>query len=286
MLIDDDIKKGSLSMNDNSLTIAALQLNSGPDMDSNLKQVEETAKEAVVRGAKLITLPENFAYFGSDEYKLKHINEIQDTAETFLKDKAKEWGVWFQAGGYPAYNGVQTPPHNRSSLISPSGKIESYYNKVHLFDTVPGDGVQYQESKSTTPGKRYPSVFQVNGWAVGTVICFDLRFPALFSVLREKGCELIVVPAAFTQITGEAHWEILLRARAIETQCYIIAPAQWGKNGNKTTYGHSMIIDPWGSVVSKLDEGVGFVTSEINKELIESTRKRIPMIPFREDSNS
>jgi predicted amidohydrolase len=267
-------------------TVAAIQLNSGPDLDANLKKVESLSKEAVAKGAKWITLPENFAYFGSEDYKLNHVNLIQDTIETFLKEKSKEWGVWIQAGGYPAYSGVQSPPHNRSSLFAPSGKIESYYNKVHLFDTVPGDGIQYKESSSTTPGKRLPSVYMVNGWEVGSVVCFDLRFSTLFAVLREKGAKIIIVPAAFTQITGEAHWEILLRARAIETQSYIIAPAQWGKNGNKYTYGHSMIVDPWGKILAELPEGEGVILADLDDELVESTRKRIPMVPFQENSNS
>ncbi len=260
------------------MKVAAIQLNSDEDVSKNFSKIEIFLERAAAARAELALLPENFAFFGREEVKLKLAPTLVTEVENFLRSAAIRHKMLVVGGGYPAPSEDEEKAFNRMSVFSPAGQVLFRYDKIHLFDVEAG-GIYYRESAATVAGKSPPGTFGVAGFKVTAAICYDLRFPEIF---RYHEVDVLLLPAAFTRVTGEAHWEVLLRARAIENQCYVIAAAQWGEHfGGRQTYGHSMIIDPWGSVVTQLSEGEGLLVAELSKEALVNIRTKLPALQHR-----
>mgnify|MGYP000370754583 FL=1 len=265
---------------------AAIQMASGPNINANLLEAERLITDAAKSGAKLVALPENFAFMGEHEQdKLAHKEtEGKGTIQSFLKKIAKKQKVWIVAGTIPL-----TDPDNKNKVIAAcliyndTGKQVARYDKIHLFDVhIPESNESYLESNSITKGEQ-PLVIDSPFGKLGIAICYDLRFPELFRLMQAQGAEIFIIPAAFTAKTGEAHWKVLLRARAIENLCYVIAPNQGGFHVNKRqTYGRSMIIDPWGTVLAKHKNNAGFAIAKLNIKHLKKLRKAFPVLEHRQ----
>jgi predicted amidohydrolase len=265
-----------------TLKTAAIQLNSQPNLDTNLIEVYRWLERAAAEGAKLICLPENFAFMGNEKERLQQAEEISNLVPDCLKEWAEELNVYILGGGYPvpANNGKV---FNRSILINPNGEIQAAYNKMHLFDVNLSDDEVYRESEMVEGGREVVvTALPEYEMKVGLSICYDIRFPELYRKQADRGADIITIPAAFTRPTGRAHWEILLRARAIENSAYVVAPAQTGKHGEKReTWGHAMIIDPWGNVLSNAGTEPGMAVADIKTGEIAETRKKLPSLEHR-----
>ena len=261
---------------------AAIQLNSQPDVEKSLGDAYRFVAEAVDDGATFICLPENFAFLGEERQKFEQAEEIAKAVEAELPDWARRFGIYLLAGGYPA-RADDKRIYNRSVLFSPDGSPAKTYDKIHLFDAMVSDSESYRESAHVEGGKPEAVVYESKDLpSIGFSICYDVRFPELYRKLMEQGAVLLTVPAAFTKPTGRAHWELLLRARAIENSAYVIAPAQAGRHGeNRFTYGHSMIINPWGEVLADAGEEPGFITAEIDMDEVEEVRRKLPSVHHR-----
>ncbi len=198
-----------------------------------------------------------------------------------LRANAKKLGLFIIGGGMPERSGDAARPYNASVVVSPEGEVTAVYRKVHLFDVEVGDGQTYRESQATMPGEK-PLVTNAAGLAVGLSVCYDLRFPELYRALASAGADVLTVPAAFTLMTGKDHWHVLLRARAIESQAYVVAAAQWGSHPRgRRTYGKSCIVDPWGDVIAQASEGEGVIVAPIDPSRIASVRRDLPALRHR-----
>lgn len=263
---------------------AAIQMASGPNVGSNLLEAGKLVAEAAKAGAKLVVLPENFALMGVHELDKVKVREADGSGpiQIFLSETAKKLNIWLIAGTVPLEADDENKVRAACLVYNEQGERVARYDKVHLFDvSVPGTDEEYRESDSIENGDQ-PLVIDTPFGKIGLSICYDLRFPEFFRGMQEKGAEIIIVPSAFTAETGAAHWEVLLRARAIENLCYVIAPNQGGfhLNGRKT-YGHSMIIDPWGVVLDCYKTGAGFVSAEVDMERLEKVRTSFPVLQHR-----
>jgi len=266
------------------MQVAAIQMASGPNVAANLSEVEKLIGMAAEGGAKLVVLPENFALMGMSEQDKVAIAEqpgkgpIQD----FLSRQAAGRRVWLVGGTVPLVS--DQPGHVRAAcqLYNDQGRLVSRYDKIHLFDVdIEQTGENYNESETIDPGDDMV-VSKTPFGNLGLAVCYDLRFPELFRTLLESDMQILAVPSAFTAITGSAHWDVLVRARAIENQCYVIAAAQGGFHINgRTTYGHSMIVDPWGNVLDTLASGSGVVSAEIDLSYVQRIRKSFPAVAHR-----
>ena len=269
-----------------TLRVAVVQLSSQEDVSRNLARATELALRASTEGAKLVVLPENFAYMGgSDEGKRAVAEPLEAEPRgpimTALADIARRSGAYVVAGGMPERSDDADRPYNTCAVIAPDGTLAGRYRKVHLFDVEVGDGQRYRESASTMPGAD-AVVLPILGFRVGLSVCYDIRFPELYRKLADKGAEVIVVPAAFTLATGKDHWHVLLRARAIESQSYVAAAAQWGVHPkDRRTYGKSLIADPWGDVISQCSDGEGFTVATIDRARLDSVRSTLPSLRHR-----
>lgn len=261
---------------------AAVQMNSQPDLDHNMEQVRLMLKQASENGATFIGLPENFAFLGNERERFQQVNRISFSVETHVPEWAKEFSVWILAGGYPVSVG-KNKMYNRAAIFSPDGKTVAIYNKIHLFDVNLSKKDSYRESELVKAGKVEPVVYDDPELIpIGLSICYDLRFPELYRRLTENQAKMICVPSAFTKPTGEAHWETLLRARAIENTVYLLAPAQTGLHGKKReTYGHSMIIDPWGTILAKAETNSGIIYADIDPDKLQRIRNKLPSLSHR-----
>ncbi len=266
----------------NKLKAAAVQLNSQPDLKASMDEVCLRVGEAAGQGAKLICLPENFAFLGNEQEKLKQSADISRRVEDVLPSLAKEYGVTIIGGGYPA-QADKRKIYNRSVIVSPDGKMVARYDKIHLFDVELSDEETWRESETVQPGEKKAIVYRAENLpAIGLSVCYDLRFPELYRMMADRGVEIITVPAAFTRPTGEAHWKPLLQARAIENSAFVIAPAQTGLHGSKRkTWGHSLIIDPWGRVLADAGTDPGIITAELDLEYLKEVRKKLPSLKHR-----
>lgn len=265
-------------------TVAAVQLSSQADVAENLRVVRERIEQAAARGAKVVALPENFAFMGSEDEKCALAESLDAPGPILdvLAKAAQSSRTWVIGGGMPTRSTDPQRPFNTCVVIAPDGSIAAHYHKLHLFDVELADGSVYRESKGTMPGEKAPPVVEIDGFRVGLSICYDLRFPELYRALSNQGAEVLVVPAAFTVPTGKDHWHVLLRARAIEAQSYVIAPAQWGKHPKgRQTYGKSLVVDPWGDVVAQASDGEGVVFAELSRAFLEDVRKRLPSLRHR-----
>jgi predicted amidohydrolase len=266
-----------------ALTAAVIQLSSQDDVDKNLARARELVEQARAAGAELVVLPENFAIMGEEEEKRALAESLESGGKigSFCASLAKEQGVFVVAGGMPEQSNDRDRPFNTSAIFHPSGELVARYRKIHLFDVdVPG-GQSYRESRSTTDGVE-PVVADVRGVSVGMTVCYDLRFPELYRRLAELGARVVTVPAAFTLMTGKDHWHVLLRARAIENQVFVLAAAQTGKHPKgRQTYGKSLIVDPWGDVLCQAGEGEGFAIARLDFAAQDRVRAALPCLTHR-----
>ncbi|BDA80900.1 nitrilase [Leptospira kobayashii] len=259
---------------------AVIQVSSNARVANNLTKCRQYIKEAVEEGAKLIGLPENFSFMGSEEEKRNLLGEIEIETTQFLSETAKDFQIHLLGGGFPT-RAENDKVYNTALLFDPSGSEIFRYYKAHLFNAEVGDGFSYSESRSTMSGGKIPPVIETELGKISSAICYDIRFPELFRDLSHNGCEICFLPAAFTAPTGEAHWEVLLRARAIENFMFIIAPGQTGTHdphGRRKTYGHSLIVSPWGTVLADAGKEPGFAIAEINLESLHEIRHKLPAL--------
>ncbi len=257
---------------------------SGPVIEDNLKQAETLIREAAGQGAQFVLTPENTCHirFPAAEKLKSALPEETHPAVSFFSGLARELNIWLLAGslGIKQENGMLA---NRSYLFADTGEAVATYDKIHMFDVDLPTGENHRESEQVQGGTR--AVLAQTPWGgLGMTICYDLRFPHLYRELAQKGAAMLAVPAAFTVPTGKAHWETLLRARAIENGCFVFAPAQTGEHeGGRLTYGHSLIIDPWGHVLADAGEEVGVITVDVNLEDIAKARHAIPSLQHDRD---
>jgi deaminated glutathione amidase len=271
-------------MEPETLRVAAVQLQSQDDVAQNLAECARLVAFAAKEGAKLVVLPENFAYFGADETKRTLAEQLSDAngpIQRALSELSRNAGVFLVAGGFPEASEDGKRPFNTALVFAPEGALIGSYRKIHLFDVALQDGTILAESAGTTPGQAL-FTFDIGRFRIGLSICYDLRFPELYRGLVARGANVLLVPAAFTVHTGKDHWHTLLRARAIESQAYVIAAAQWGKHPRgRTTYGHSLVVDPWGSVVAEASDRVGVVFADLDLEYLAQVRTAVPCLEHR-----
>lgn len=257
---------------------ACIQLCAGQDIDKNIEQVDALIRAAHKDGARFIATPENthLMHASTKELFAKISYEGECRALVHFKALAKELSIDLLIGSV-AIKLSNTKAANRSFLIGQDGRVKASYDKIHLFDVEINEQEIWRESDNYTAGEN-PALGQISDMGLGLSICYDLRFASLYKQYAKMGAHIMTVPAAFTQITGKAHWQVLLRARAIETSSYAIAPAQGGLHENgRSTWGHSMIIDPWGEVIAHLDhDKPGYCVAEVSKDKVESIRAKIP----------
>lgn len=261
-----------------SLTCAVVQLSSQDVVQDNLERARVLVAESAKAGAELVVLPENFAFMATDADKRAYAEDLGAPGPivSFLRDSARREGVFLMGGGFPEKSGDAARPHNTSALFGPGGELVATYRKIHLFDVdVPG-ARSYRESEATTAGD-VPVLAEIKGVNVGMTVCYDLRFPELYRKLTLLGARVLTVPAAFTLHTGKDHWVPLLRARAIENQSFVLAAAQWGNHPQgRSTFGKSLIVDPWGEVIAQASEGIGYAMAKLDFAYQDKVRAAIP----------
>jgi predicted amidohydrolase len=260
---------------------AAVQMVASDDKAANLAEAERWIREAAGRGAQLVALPEVFIWRGEKRREREFGETLSGPTATRMAILARELRIYLLAGSILEEIPDSQKIYNTSLLFAPSGELLASYRKIHLFDVDLANGVSLRESATREHGASVVSVRTELG-TMGLTVCYDLRFPELYRGLAAQGADVIFVPSAFTAFTGQAHWEPLLRARAIENQAYIIAPDQFGKSSKSfETHGHSMIVDPWGGVIAKLPEGPGIITAEIDLDYLAKVRAELPSLQHR-----
>jgi len=260
--------------------LALIQIDSGEDRAINLEKIEQFFIKAYEEGVTLVALPEVMNRMTSDR-SIDTSEPLEGPTITFMKKCAVKYQFWIHCGSIREAR-ADGLPYNTTVLLSPEGEIKTIYRKLHLYDVdIPGK-VKALESSRNSKGNEVVSVKTAIGH-LGMTICYDLRFPELFRLLALQGSEIIFVPANFAYATGEAHWESLLRARAIENSCYIIASAQTGQKSHFKAYGHSLVIDPWGSVIAEIEEGEGMKIVDIDLDKVSETRENLPSLKNRRD---
>ena len=259
---------------------AVIQMISGPAVAPNLATAERLLAAAAADGARLAVLPEYFPLIGASDAERLAAREAEGAGpiQAFLADAARRHGLWLVAGSIPLHAEVPDKLRNTTLVYDDQGRQQARYDKIHLFGFKKGE--EYYDESATIEAGRLPVAVDSPLGRIGLSICYDLRFPELYRALG--AVDLIVVPAAFTDTTGRAHWEILLRARAVENQCYVLASAQGGRHPNgRMTHGNSMIIDPWGEILGRLDKGEGVVSAEIDPLRIAEVRLQLPALRHR-----
>ena len=262
---------------------AAIQLNSSSDEAANLEAAERLIRRSAGYGARLVTTPENTNYLGPHEEKVRRAEALDGAVCTRFSGLARELEIFLLLGSFNEVSELEGKCRNTSVLFAPDGSRVVVYRKIHLFDVDMSDKVRFQESSTVEPGAE-PIVAATEVGNLGLSICYDLRFAELYRRLRSAGAEILCVPSAFTLTTGKDHWHALMRARAIENQCYVLAPAQHGQHddgGLRESYGHSMIVDPWGHVVALASDGPGIALAEIDLDRVRSTRRGMPVEDHR-----
>jgi nitrilase len=255
-----------------------------PNVSANLLEAERLMTEAAESGAGLIVLPENFAFMGEHDRQMCTLREAQGDGplQHFLSQMARRLGVWLVGGTIPMEASDGAKVRAASLVFNDQGQMVTRYDKIHLFDVqlVESDE-RYEESNTIEPGDQCV-VLDTPFGRLGLAVCYDLRFPELFRKLMHEGAEIFVVPAAFTAITGKAHWETLVRARAIENLAFVVAAAQGGYHMNgRETHGHSMIVDPWGTILARVPRGTGYVSAELDRDYQQTIRRTFPTIEHR-----
>ena len=264
------------------MKIAAVQMVSTSSVAHNLETARRLVARAAHAGAKLVVLPEYFCLMGHHDRDKLAVAEAPGAGpiQRMLADAAREHGLWLIGGTLPLQSGDADRVFNSNCVYAPDGLLAARYDKIHLFRYDNGRE-RYDEGQAICAGGQ-ATALQAGALRVGLSVCYDLRFPELYRELMHPPCDLLSVPAAFTHTTGLAHWELLLRARAVENQCYVIAAAQGGTHDNgRRTFGHSMVVDPWGKVVAVLAQGEGVVLAEIDSAQIASVRTQLPALEHR-----
>jgi predicted amidohydrolase len=260
---------------------AAVQMVASDDKAANLKEAEHWLRLAAKQGARVVALPEVFIWRGSKKLEREFAEAIPGPTSIRLADLARKLGIFLLAGSILEAIPGSAQAYNCSLLFDPSGNLIARYRKIHLFDVDLANGVSVRESDSRAPGAEVV-VAQTQLATMGLSVCYDLRFPELYRGLADRGAQLIFVPSAFTAFTGAAHWQTLLRARAIENQVYIVAPDQFGKSAKSfETHGHSLIVDPWGKVLAERPDGAGIITAEIDLDYLAKVRADLPALQHR-----
>lgn len=264
------------------MNVAVIQLNCQDDVSANLGRARALVAEAANAGAELVSLPENFAFMGPEDEKRRIAERIgEGPISKAVIEAARDAKVWLVAGGMPEASDDAERPFNTSLLVAPDGAVAARYRKVHLFDVDLADGTKLLESNATKAGTD-PVVHDLGKAKLGMTICYDLRFPELYRKLVDAGVRLVTVPAAFTLTTGKDHWHVLLRARAIENQVFVLAPAQHGRHPRgRQTYGKSLIVDPWGDVLAQCPEGEGFAVARLDFAAQDRVRASLPCLSHR-----
>jgi deaminated glutathione amidase len=277
------------------LVVGAVQMTSSDNVESNLERASDLVREAASAGALLVGLPENFAYLGDDrDHRLSIAERLPSLAPgesgapptvgpilSAMRELARGAGTWLLLGGFPERADDGARIRNSAILLDPAGTVVAIYRKIHLFDVdVPG-GKRYRESEAIEPGA--DAVVATTPWGgLGLSICYDLRFPELYRALAARGARIAAVPSAFTLETGKDHWHTLLRARAIENQLYVFAPAQFGAHGpTRRSYGHALVVDPWGAVIAECGDHEGVALAQIDLGYQDRVRAAIPCLSHR-----
>ena len=266
------------------MRVAAIQMNSGADVAANLELADALLGDASADGCGLAVLPENFALMpvnGRD--KASHAEQPgEGPIQAFLADAARRYGLWIVGGSMPLVSPDPLRVYGGCPVLDDKGDLQALYRKIHLFDVdLPDTNESYRESHSMFPGDD-PVLVDTPFGNIGLTICYDLRFPELFRALVDGGATMFTVPAAFTQTTGEAHWRVLLRARAIENLAFVVAAGQTGAHpDDRRTFGHSMIVDPWGRVLAELPDGDGFIAANIDLDAQRKLRAVLPVLDNR-----
>lgn len=265
------------------MLVAAIQMNVGPEPAANLEQAAFLVAQAGRAGARFAALPENVVFMGDTRRRAGLAEPLDGPLAATLCGSARAHGLWLLVGGFPERSPDPDKPFNTAFLVSPAGEITSHYRKIHLFDVDLPDGRSIRESSYTSPGGEVVTA-AVDDVPIGLSVCYDLRFPELYRAQVARGARLLTVPSAFTVPTGQAHWHLLLRARAVENQCFVVAPAQCGVHGDtgRSSYGHSLIVDPWGEVLAeRLEDTPGVITADLDFARQDELRARLPVLSHR-----
>jgi predicted amidohydrolase len=259
--------------------VAAIQMSSTPDKEENRETAEAWIRASASEGAELVALPELWSCHGLESAYKENAEPIPGPTTDFLSGIARELGVYV-LGGSILENAGPERMHNTSTFFTPDGGLAAIYRKVHLFDVKAPDR-EYLESASIAPGEEVVTA-KAGSATVGLSVCYDVRFPELYRLLALRGAEILAVPAAFTLQTGKDHWEVLLRARAVENQAFVVAPAQWGQKADgRWTYGRSLIIDPWGTVLAQCPDRDGHALATLDLDYLERFRAEFPALKNR-----
>jgi predicted amidohydrolase len=260
---------------------AAVQLNSTDDKERNMATADRLTRAAAADGADLIVLPEKFNVLGEHEDYVAGAESLDGPTITWARDAARELGVDLVAGSIVEKREGRDKLGNTSVHVGPDGDVKGIYRKIHMFDVVIG-GIEYRESASEEPGDEIVTSEAAGGIPIGMTVCYDLRFPELFRILAIRGARVVTLPAAFTKVTGRAHWEILVRARAIENQAFVVAADQIGTHPpDKESFGGSMIVDPWGDVLAHAPDEECFIAANLDFARQDEVRDRLPSLANR-----
>ncbi len=262
------------------LPVALVQLDATDDVDANIATAVTLADEAAAGGARLVALPEYLQFRGPDEGFRASARPVPGPFTDAFADVARRYDAWILVGSLAETSSDDARPHNTSVLIAPDGSIAATYRKIHLFDVAVEAGPVDTESARVMAGEE-TVVADVDGVSVGLSICYDLRFPELYRTLALAGAEVLTVPANFTERTGRDHWEVLLRARAIENGAWVLAPSQIGGPPGQPAFGRSMIVDPWGTVVAQAPDRVGIIRADVETDRVAAVRRQIPVLANR-----
>lgn len=259
-----------------------IQIDTQDNYEENLKTAKELIAEGAARGAKILALPENWVYQGKDYLRYA---EDMPGGNVFreLSQLAVKLGIWIHSGSLSQKNADDPRPYNTTMLINPKGELTAKYNKIHVFDVDVVNAGSYRESDSKKPGDNIVVADAGEFGKIGLSICYDMRFPELYRLMALEGAEVFVAPSSFLLMTGKDHWETLLRARAIENSCYMLAPGQCGVKYDGPTYGRSMIIDPWGTVIATASDAPCVITGEINLEYRIKVKKQLLTLENRRE---
>jgi len=260
---------------------AAVQLNSTEDKPRNLEHAEHLTRAAAADGAELVVLPEKFNLLGTHEHYVAGAETLEGETVSWARRLASELGIDLVAGSIVERREGREKLSNTCVHVGPDGELEAVYRKIHMFDVVV-DGVEYRESESEEPGEEIVTSEAADRTPLGLTVCYDLRFPELFRILAIRGALVMTLPAAFTKVTGAAHWDVLLRARAIENQAFVVAADQIGPAaGAHESFGGSQIVDPWGEVLARADDEECFVTADLDLGRLEHVREQLPSLANR-----
>ena len=267
-------------MDERKIRAAAIQMSSTLEKAENLATAERLIRGAASAGAELVTLPELWSCHGLEKVYGENAEPIPGPTTDFLSGLARDLGVWVLGGSILEGDSSAQRLYNTSTFFDPSGEMVAVYRKIHLFDVKAPDR-DYLESNTIAPGREIVTV-KAGHSILGLSVCYDLRFPELYRLLALRGAEVLAVPAAFTLQTGKDHWELLLRARAVENQAYVVAPAQWGQKADgRWTYGRSMIVDPWGTILATCPDRDGYALSELDLDYLARFRTDFPALANR-----